>query len=129
MNTTTRTASCIEHVNLTVSDLDRSIALFEDLMDWHTRIRAQHGIRGEFAHVGSDESYLALWADGGDYSGQEKGKPMNHVGLQVPDLTAAEDAVKRHGLETFSHGKYEPGPRSFYFFDWDGIEFEVVCYE
>ena len=33
-----------------------------------------------------------------------------------------------HGLETFNHGDYEPG-RRFYFFDWDGIEFEVVSYE
>ncbi|MDE1467892.1 VOC family protein [Aurantiacibacter sp. D1-12] len=119
----------IEHVNLTVSDLDRSIALFEDLLGWHLRIREKHGWGGEFAHVGSDEDYLALWSDGEDYSGQKKGKPMNHVGLQVSDLDAAEAVVKRHGLEPFSHGKYEPGPRTFYFFDWDGIEFEVVSYE
>lgn len=118
----------IEHVNLTVSNLDRSIALFEDLMGWHLRIRADHNVRGEFAHVGSGDSYLALWSDGGDYSGQQKGRPLNHVGLQVADLAAAEAVVERHGLKTFSHGKYEPGPHSFYFFDWDGIEFEVVSY-
>ncbi len=33
------------------------------------------------------------------------------------------------GLEPFSHSQYNPGPRSFYFFDWDGIEWEVVSYE
>ena len=33
------------------------------------------------------------------------------------------------GLIPFSHSQYEPGPRSFYFFDYDGIEFEVVSYE
>jgi len=31
------------------------------------------------------------------------------------------------GLTPFSHGDYEPG-RRFYFFDWDGIEFEIVSY-
>ena len=53
---------------------------------------------------------------------------MNHVGLQVADLDAAEETVRGMGLEPFSQGKYEPGPRTFYFFDWDGIEFEVVSY-
>ena len=122
------TQARIEHVNLTVSDLDRSIALFEKLCGWKVRIRDQHGVRGEFAHVGADDTYLALWADGGDYSGQQKGKPMNHVGIEVNDLDAAERAVLDTGLKTFSHGQYDPGPRSFYFFDWDGIEFEVVSY-
>ena len=98
-----------------MSDLDRSIALFESLCGWPLRLRAMHGVRGEFAHVGSGEDYIALWADGGDYSGQ--GRPLNHVGLQVGDLDAAERAVRDAGLETFSDGKYEPGPRTFYFFD------------
>ena len=124
-----QTTARIEHVNITVSDLDRSIALLEEAFGWHVRIRTMHGVHGEFAHVGSDDSYIALWADGGDYSGQAKGKPLNHIGVLVTDICAAEDAVKRHGLETHSHGKYEPGPHSFYFFDWDGIEFEVVSYE
>ena len=31
------------------------------------------------------------------------------------------------GLEPFGHDNYDPGER-FYFFDWDGIEFEVVSY-
>ncbi|WP_052761698.1 VOC family protein [Aurantiacibacter luteus] len=126
--TETSPSARIEHVNLTVSDLDRSIALFQSLCGWHLRLRAMHGARGEFAHVGTDEDYLALWADGGDHSGQAKGRPLNHVGLQVADLDAAERAVRDAGLETFSHGKYEPGPRTFYFFHWDGIEFEVVSY-
>lgn len=29
----------------------------------------------------------------------------------------------------FNQGAYDPGPRSFYFADHDGIEFEVVSYE
>ena len=119
----------IEHVNLTVSNLDRSIAFFEKLCGWRLRLRDDHGVRGEFAHVGDDDTYLALWADGGDYAGQQKGRPLNHVGIAVADLDAAESVVFDAGLIPFGHGKYEPGPRTFYFFDWDGIEFEVVSYE
>jgi catechol 2,3-dioxygenase-like lactoylglutathione lyase family enzyme len=57
-----------------------------------------------------------------------KGAPLNHVGLVVDDLAAAEAIVIAAGLEPFNHMDYEPG-RRFYFFDWDGIEFEMVSYD
>lgn len=117
----------IEHVNITVSDPERSTALFEKLLGWNIRWRgpAQNG--GETIHVGEDDTYLALYTDGAPHEGQKKGRPMNHVGLLVDDLEAADRVVKEAGLEPFGHDDYEPG-RRFYFFDWDGIEFEVVSY-
>ena len=118
----------IEHVNLTVSDIDRSAALFERLLGWHERWRGEAMNGGETIHVGEELTYLALYTDGLDHAGQAKGRPLNHVGLLVDDLAAAERIVLEHGLEPFNHGDYEPG-RRFYFFDWDGIEFEVASYE
>jgi len=117
----------IEHVNLTVSDPERSAALFEQLLGWHERWRgpAQNG--GKTIHVGEENTYLALYTDGENHAGQRKGKPMNHVGLLVDDLDAAERVVTEAGLCPFGHDDYEPG-RRFYFFDWDGVEFEVVSY-
>jgi len=117
----------IEHVNLTVSDIVRSAALFERLLGWHQRWRGEAMNGGETIHVGEGQTYLALYSDGRTHAGQAKGRPLNHVGLLVDDLEAAERAVLDLGLETFNHGDYEPG-RRFYFFDWDGIEFEVVSY-
>ncbi len=35
--------------------------------------------------------------------------------------------MKAAGLEPFGHDDYDPG-RRFYFFDDNGIEFEVVSY-
>jgi catechol 2,3-dioxygenase-like lactoylglutathione lyase family enzyme len=52
---------------------------------------------------------------------------MNHIGVVVEDLDAVEAKVAAAGFETFNHGDYEPG-RRFYFYDHDGIEFEVVSY-
>ena len=117
----------IEHVNLTVTDIHRSAALFKSLMGWEERWRglAQRG--GETIHVGEENTYLALYTDGKAHEGQQKGRPMNHVGLLVDDLDAAEEVVLGAGLTPFGHDDYEPGKR-FYFFDWDGIEFEVVSY-
>ena len=117
----------IEHVNLTVTDIERSAALFEKLLGWRRRWRGEAMNYGETIHVGEDQSYLALYSDRRDHAGQVKGRPLNHVGLLVDDLDAAERVVVAHGLEPFGHDAYEPG-RRFYFFDWDGIEFEVVSY-
>ena len=118
----------IEHVNLTVSDIERSAAFFEELLGWRQRWRGAAINGGETIHVGEELTYLALYTDRRDHAGQAKGRPLNHVGLLVDDLDAAERVVVEHGLEPFNHGDYVPG-RRFYFFDWDGIEFEVVSYE
>jgi len=117
----------IEHVNLTVTDIGRSAALFEKLLGWRQRWRGA-ATGGETIHVGEDHTYLALYTDRGEHAGQRKGVPLNHVGLLVDDLDAAQRVVVEHGLVPFGYGDYEPG-RRFYFFDWDGIEFEVVSYE
>ena len=118
----------IEHVNLTVTDIARSAALFEKLLGWRQRWRGAAMNGGETIHVGEEDTYLALYTDRRDHTGQAKSRPLNHVGLLVDDLDAAERIVAEHGLEPFNHGDYAPG-RRFYFFDWDGIEFEVVSYE
>ena len=118
----------IEHVNLTVSDIERSARFFENLLGWHWRWRGQAMAgAGETIHVGEESTYLALYSDRRDHSGQRKGRPLNHVGLLVDDLDAAEKVVREAGLEPWGHDDYEPG-RRFYFFDWDNIEFEVVSY-
>jgi hypothetical protein len=54
-------------------------------------------------------------------------RPLNHVGIAVDDLDDIERKVIARGLTPFGHGSYAPG-RRFYFFDQDGIEFEVVSY-
>ena len=118
----------IEHVNLTVTDIERSAELFEKLLGWRQRWRGASMHGGETIHVGEENTYLALYTDRKEHAGQKKGRPMNHVGLVVDDLDGAEQVIVAAGLEPWGHDDYEPG-RRFYFYDWDGIEFEVVSYE
>lgn len=117
----------LEHVNITVSDIERSAALLEQLLGWRIRWRGPSQLGGETIHVGGDEDYIAVYTKGAPVAHFAKGAPLNHVGIVVPDLDVAEAVVRAAGLEPFSHGDYEPG-RRFYFFDWDGIEFELVSY-
>jgi catechol 2,3-dioxygenase-like lactoylglutathione lyase family enzyme len=118
----------LEHVNLTVSNTAQMVALLSDLCDWHIRWEGPSMNNGHTVHIGSNEAYLALYTNDQASGGYGKGQPLNHVGLQVEDLDAAEKIVIGAGLKPFGHDDYEPGQR-FYFFDWDGIEFEVVSYE
>ncbi|QKG69899.1 VOC family protein [Erythrobacter mangrovi] len=118
----------LEHANITVTDPERSAKLFEQLLGWHERWRGPSQLGGWTIHVGDETTYLAIYTNENARGGFAKGVPLNHVGLLVDDLDAAEAIVAEHGLEPFNHADYEPG-RRFYFFDWDGIEFEVVSYE
>jgi len=120
----------LEHVNVTVRDPERTAQLMEDLFGWHERWRGPARNGGHTIHVGSDDHYLALYT-GKDvtYTAEDfaKGRPLNHIGVQVDDLDAIEAKVKQAGLVTFGHDNYEPG-RRFYFLDPDGTEYEVVSY-
>jgi len=118
----------IEHANLTVSDIERSSEFFQELFGWHERWRGPAINGGETIHVGDERTYLALYTDHHPHERFTKGAPLNHIGVLVDNLDAAEKIVLDAGLETFNHADYDPG-RRFYFFDWDGIEFEVVSYE
>ena len=117
----------LEHVNLSVSDPDRSSKLLQDLCGWHERWSGPSQMGGRTIHVGSARDYIALYTHDGTAGPYAKGVPLNHVALVVDDLDEAEATVIAAGLVPFNHGDYDPG-RRFYFFDWDGIEFELVSY-
>ena len=53
---------------------------------------------------------------------------LNHIGVTVDDLDAAETLVKAQGFTPVNHADYEPG-RRFYFRDHDGVEYELVQYD
>lgn len=116
-----------EHANISVTDPQRSAQLLINLLGWRERWRGASQNSGKTIHVGNAASYIALYTGdhvSGDYS---KGAPLNHLAFTVDDLDAAEEIIVQSGLKPFGHDDYEPGKR-FYFFDWDGIEFEVVSY-
>lgn len=118
----------IEHVNVTVADPERTAALMRTLFDWHVRWRGPAQDGGRTVHVGTSEHYVALYAASDPKRVTPifpKGRPLNHIGVEVDDLDATEARVVAAGLTPFGHAAYEPG-RRFYFLDPDGIEYEVV---
>lgn len=138
MNTNhTSTTGTLEHVNLTVSDPERTAAMLVDLFDWHIRWKGASLHQGTTIHVGTTTDYLALYTmpgtrrtvgDGNPTDSYRRVAGLNHIAIVVDDLDALEQRVIDAGFEPTNHADYEPG-RRFYFRDHDDVEFEVVSYE
>ena len=122
----------LEHVNFTASDPQATAEMLGRVFGWHIRWQGEAIHGGHTMHVGSDDSYVAIYspktpiADSPDSYTSLAG--LNHIALTVDDLDAVEERVIAEGLKPVSHADYEPG-RRFYFRDRDGIEWEVVQYD
>ncbi len=123
------TSAIIEHINLNVSDPVRAAQMATTLFGWAERWRGAAADGGLSIHVGSENSYIAYHGKPDAAAGTrfEKGMPFNHVGVLVDDLELVEARVAALGFVPFAHDDYPPG-RRFYFFDPDGIEYEIVSY-
>jgi len=122
----------LEHVNFTVSDCHKTAAWMGDIFGWKIRWQGPSLNDGHTIHVGTDQSYVALYTHGTPAQTQEDTYAttggLNHIAVTVDDLDVVEAQVVAAGFTPKSHADYEPG-RRFYFYDTDGIEYEVVCYD
>ncbi len=122
----------LEHTNFTVADPDATAAWMCEIFGWHVRWSGDSIDSGYSVHVGSKDSYLALYRPATPSS--PKGSSyttiggLNHLALVVEDLDASEKAVIKAGFTPGQHQDYEPG-RRFYFHDSDQIEYELVQYD
>lgn len=124
-------AGSLEHVNITVRNTKEAADLLCKLFDWHIRWEGPSDGGGYNIHVGTDDTYLAIYSTGKPLE-SNPGKythagGMNHIGIVVDDLDLTEKRVRDAGYEPHAHMDYEPG-RRFYFTATDNIEIEVVSY-
>lgn len=119
----------LEHVNMSVADLDHTIAFYRQLLGLAVRWRGKTPSGLEAAHIGDERSYLALFQIGekqrkeADYD--ELG--LNHFGFVVDDLDEAKRRLTALNVEPTMEADYEPG-RRLYFLDPNGVEVELVEY-
>ena len=120
----------LEHVNLSVKDVDRSAAFYSDLLGLHTRWKGTFDDGRKAAHVGDDHFYLALFeAPAAGSVNHDYLRPgINHFGFVVDDLDAVRDRLEQLAASDVTDtSDYEPG-RRLYFRDPDDIEVELVSY-
>lgn len=126
-----QSSASLEHVNVTVPDAQATADMLCRVFGWRIRWEGAALGTGRSIHVGTDDSYVALYTpgDGPEAAILDKSRTghLNHFGVTVADLDAVEAKVKAEGYKPYSHDDYEPG-RRFYFDDENGIEIEVVSY-
>ena len=126
--------SYLEHVNITVIDVDEAIRFLQTAMpDWKVRadVSSKESDCRRWVHLGTDTSYIAIE----DRGATEKGKHepyvdpgVNHMGLVVKDIDAVSKRLTDAG---YTEGLSSPdnlNRRRIYFYDADGNEYEFIEY-
>ena len=120
----------LDHVNISVIDLEESIAFYQDLFDWRVRWRGKTTFGKPAAHVGDGEQYIGLiQVASDDPQLPDYSRPgLNHFGIVVDSLEKARETLAKRGISPHNEPEYEPG-RRFYFFDPNGVEVELIDYD
>ena len=122
----------LEHANVTVSDPKATAAWLGEVFGWHIRWEGPGMETGYTVHVGTDESYIALFSYG-DMQHQKAESyrtigGLNHIAVFTDDIDSVDEKVRDAGFKPGPHYDYAPG-RRFYFYDKDGIEWEVASHQ
>ena len=123
--------TALEHINVTLNDIDTAAKALKNIFSWHIRWEGESKDNGRTIHIGSEDSYLALYSHNESKKENTSHKSighLNHIGILVEDLDDIESKIKQAGFRTHNHGDYEPG-RRFYFHLEESLEVEVVSYQ
>lgn len=122
----------LEHANVTVTDPKATAAWLCDVFGWKIRWQGPGMQSGYTVHVGTDDSYVALFSYGDAVpSTQETYRTLgmlNHLAVFTDEIDAVDGRVRDAGFKPGPHYDYAPG-RRFYFRDGDGIEWEVASHQ
>jgi glyoxylase I family protein len=129
----------IDHLDLVVSSIERSLPFYRDLLKplGFERVREVEGEEGETIHYISGPGACALGlrqkqseAHGVPFDRYAVG--VHHVAFLAPSRGAVDQSARwlaAHGIEIESEPReydYRPGYYAVFFYDPDGIKLEIV---
>ncbi|MCB1103856.1 MAG: VOC family protein [Cephaloticoccus sp.] len=147
----------VDHINIVVTDLDRSVAFYTGLLgfrlakeaqlegEWIDRIVGLKGVKGRVAYVvapaGEPRIELLAYDTPIGANPPENNRAntvgLRHIALQVDDIAAMTVKLREAGVTVFSdpvkvpHGvvKHDAGEKTLvYFLDPDGVILELAEY-
>jgi catechol 2,3-dioxygenase-like lactoylglutathione lyase family enzyme len=125
----------LEHVNMTVPDIDAAIA-FLQVVEPRLTVRHDETPEGSYrwAHVGVENSYIALQEPHLGSDPNDDRRPyidygMNHIGWVVDDIDAVIDRLEANGYRKGIPGETNQYRRRVYYYDSAGFEWEIVAYD
>ena len=126
--------SYLEHVNITVIDVDEAIRFLQTAMpDWKVRadVSSEESDCRRWVHLGTDTTYLAIEDRGSTQKGPHEpyvNPGVNHLGFVVKDVDAVSKRLTNAGYSEGISSPDNPHRRRIYFFDNEGNEYEFVEY-
>jgi catechol-2,3-dioxygenase len=118
----------LNHAVLYVSDLERSVAFYCDVLGFHQVAMTQPGMRAAFLQApdSTNDHDLGLFETGAA-GGHGRGVGLYHLAWEVDTLDTLETTAARLSGAAALVGATDHGTtKSLYAKDPDGIEFEVV---
>lgn len=132
MQDTKNHLATLEHTNISVSNPDKTAQLLCDLFSWKIRWAGPSMNDGHTVHVGTEESYLALYTNpkiqSGEQSDPASQNHLNHIGVVVTDLKSMEQRAITLGLMPNNFRDYRLC-KSFYVVEESGLEIEIISYD
>ncbi|WP_299492318.1 VOC family protein [Acaryochloris sp. IP29b_bin.137] len=126
--------STLEHVNITVPDIDEAIKFLKTVaLDFQVRIDKKPPESIRWAHIGNNDYYFALQEPHLDSVAEEpkqtyKNYGVNHIGIVVEDLSVVEDRLVEAGYKRGISTPIEKYRKRLYFYDSFGFEWELIEY-
>lgn len=149
--------TAIDHLNIVVSDLERSVKFYTELLgfrlvkeaqlegEWIDRVVGLKGVKGRVAYVVAPAGeprlellqYEAPAGDDPTVNRLANTIGLRHFAMRVDDIAAMTATLRDAGVEVFSdpvrvpHGvvKHDQGQKTLvYFLDPDGVVLELAEY-
>ena len=124
----------IEHLNITVPDIDAAIKFIQIVApDFSVRKDEKPPGSYRWVHIGNDQCYFALQephlGTTPEVAKQTyKNFGVNHIALVVEDIVSIEKTLVKAGYKRSIDTPIEMFRKRLYFFDHAGFEWELVEY-
>jgi len=120
----------LEHVNITVNNLEEAIQFFQTAFP-HFKIRGGGDKLREWVHLGDEHTYIALNQAEAPLQKVEKNYEkagVNHIGFVVQDVEEIANKLLTKGYQRDYPKQVEKFRIRDYFADTDGNQYESVQY-
>ena len=124
----------IEHVNITVPDIDAAVSFLNIVAPDFEIMKYDQPLNDKrWAHIGNNEFYLALQEPPLDYDAKKQNQTyinygFNHIGLVVNNIEDIKTKLTENGYNKGIDTPDEKYRKRAYFYDNAGFEWELVEY-